>query len=355
MNRVLPIVCAAGVALCSGCARQAPSPETRADAGALIDADHSRHDFGVVTEGDKLKHTFVLVNGSQAPIQIANVQPNCECVTASLANRQIAPGDKAQLDVVFDTLARTGDQDKLVTVATTDPSAAAIKLRVLARVEPLLGFKQEEDEEDEDMFVGDSKTREAWIIGKRADVAHLKIERVTDPRVTAEITSKTEGDSVQQALRLTVPGDRLGHFHAGVILSTDIVNKPKLAHFFEWTVHGNVTVTPPSLHFETGGPSVVSGPDELVAQVKSRLEGFAASGPKSNSDVFQATLRPTDTRGVFELRVRVADRKKLAQTQVAEVQLSTNDKVEPVVKVPISISPALPTPPRPAPSAPPRP
>jgi hypothetical protein len=343
MKTTIALVVVPALALGSACARKPPPGGARASDGSPIAVTESIHDFGQVTEGDKPTHAFRLSNAGAVPIALERVEPNCECLGLSLDRKPIAPGAAAEILVTFDTLGRTGDQEKLVTVAPAAPAAPPVELRVRARVEPLVDIPHDPDEkeEDEDMFFGDTATRQVWFAGKRAATARLAVERTTSPDLGAEIVTKTEGGAVRQGLKMTVRATALGHHHALVMVSTGIEMKPKLVHFVEWNVFGNVTVAPRALHFETGGPSGVSGAEEQVAVVKSRLEGFVVNGSKSKSPAFRAEVRRTDPRGAYELRVRVADRQLFARTQVADVELSTNDKVQPVINVPITVSAAL--------------
>ncbi len=350
MKSVIPWIALLAFAPCSACARKSPTPEARTDAGSHISAAETRFEFGAAAEGDNIKHTFVLRNTGAVPVKLDRVEPNCPCVTATVKQQLIGPGDSTEVEVSLDTLGRPGDLEKNVAISSSELSAPPVKLRIHARVEPLLAVHEEDDESAEDMYFGATVTREAWITGARASVAQLTIERVTSPDVTAEIVKKTEGDSVRQQLRVTVRGTALGHYHGAVIMKTDLPQKPKLVHGFEWNVLGNLKVNPRALHFETSGGLPVVGGEEKVALIKSRLDGFDVKGAKSSSAVFKPSVRRTDTQGVYELRVVVADRKRLAETATAMIELSTNDKVQPVITVPISVASALPPRP-PAPAA----
>jgi hypothetical protein len=338
MRSMVLLVAAATVALCGACARKDPPASAQADAGSSIGGTDTIRDFGAVVEGDKLKHTFVLSGSHGAALPIDRIETNAPWVTAELKkNTQLR--DRSEIEVSVDTLGHTGDLEKRISLLSSTPNAPAIQLYVRARVEPLIEAEEsEEEEEDEFIRIGDQSKREVWFSGARASTAHVTIDKTTNPDISAELIHETKGDAARQGIRVTVKATTLGHFHGGVILSTDLEKKPKLTHFFEWTVLGNVEVAPRALHFETGAPSQGAAGDEKVAVIKSRVDGFEVRAAKSSSAVFSAEVRRTTPPGGYELHVRVVDRNALARTEVASVELSTNDPVEPVINVPITVS-----------------
>lgn len=338
MRHILPWSALVALSLSVACTRTSPTPGGDGGAGGLVSSESS-HDFGAATEGEKLKHTFVLTNTGSKPITLDRVQPASSAIQAVINPPQLAPGAKANLEVTFDTLDHPGDHDKLITVASSDPSVSPAKLRVRAKVDPLLMVEQEqeEDEEDEDMRVGETKTREFRILGKKAGEAQLVIERVTSPDFTAEVVSKQEDGGTSHEIKVTLQGKKLGHYHGGVFLRTGLAMKPTLKHFFEWSVIGNVQVVPRSLHFETGGPATEQ---ERVAEFKSRLDGFTVKGAKSDSPAFKASVQRAASGKSWELHVLAADREALAKLQTASVEVTTNDPVQPSIVVPLTVAPA---------------
>ena len=337
--RAMVLTAAAAIALCAACARKTPPDQHPADAGASLSIAQPIHDFGAVTEGDKLAHTFELSGSPTVPVGITRVETSAPWVTADLKTLRIPPGGKGQVEVSFDTLGRTGDLEKRVTVVAGDPKVPAIQLYVRAHVAPMIAVEEESEEREEDEFIylGDHVTRELKLVGPRAGEAHLAIERITSPDITADIIQQP-ADAGPPRLRVTVTANTLGHYHGGVFLSTGIAAKPTIMHFFEWVVLGNVTVAPRAMHFEVEAASKRADGHEQVALVRSRLDGFVVRSAKTSSPAFSAEVKRSAKDGEFELHVRVANPDVLARTDAASVELSTNDKIEPVVRVPIAIS-----------------
>ncbi len=320
------------------CARKGSPATLAADAGPSVRVDSLSHQFGKATEGDYLEHTFVIANDGPADLEIKQIQPNCPCVTAQLSQSRIPPAGKADLKVRFDTLDRTGDQDRKVTLTFGDASMKPIDLRVQAHVDPAIALQEDEDDEEEaeDTFVGADVTRELKVVGARAATAHVSIAEVTNPNITATLVDDpASGGKVVRAL---IRAPALGHFHAQIVLATDVPRKPKVVQNIDWSVRGNVTTDPVALHFETGGPSGNLQPAELVAVVKSRLEGLVVRSAKSQSPAFVVKLARGKDAGTYEVHVRPGDSKAVPSSMASSIELLTNDKVDPVVRLPILVS-----------------
>jgi Protein of unknown function (DUF1573) len=338
MRSATLLLATAPMALGGGCVHKSHKGAPH-DGGALFQVSEATRDFGTVTEGDKLEQTFVLKNTSGVPIELARVDTNAPWVTAKAEPMHIGPGDKTRIEVSLDTLGHTGDVEKRVMIVSKAPPGPVTKLYVRAHVRPLLAAEESDEEEDEEfLHIGDKSSRDVWFTGARVARAHFTIERITSPDVSAELIKRGQGGAVRQGLHITVNASELGSYHAGVFLSTGIKSRPELKHYFEWTVLGNVSVVPPSLHFVTGAALSAPGGNERVAVLKSRDKGFKVRAVKSSSPTFSATVKPGASPGVYELHVHVADRKALARTEVTNVQVSTNDKFQPTISVAITAS-----------------
>jgi len=339
---------AAAVALCAACVRKSPPPEDkRADAGPVLTVDQPIHDFGAVTDGQKLRHTFVVSNNATTPLGFTRTETNAPWVTAELKNRQIPPGGKVEVDVSVDTSGREGDIEKRITLVPGNESLPKLQLYVRAHVSPLIGVEEgEESEEDEFVHMGEVLTRDFKIVGAKAASAKLAVQRTTSPDVTAELIGA--GDGGVPILRVTVHPTELGHFHGGVFLSTGLEAKPEIKHFFEWVALGNVTVDPRALHFEKNAEARPSGDTEKVVVLRSRFEGFQVRSAKSTTPAFRAEVRTGDKPREVALHVAVADLASFAKTDIAAIELATNDKVEPTIRVPITVSRSRAKAPRPS-------
>ena len=97
--------------------------------GPVITWEKKAHDFGSLAPGDKAEHTFYFTNTGNEPLIITNVQIDCSCTKAKGWPRDpIPPRSSGEITVTFDTVSKTGMQNKVVTLVTNavNPEGNAI-------------------------------------------------------------------------------------------------------------------------------------------------------------------------------------------------------------------------------------
>ena len=96
----------------------ASGTEAMMDALPTIAFAEEFHDFGEVQEGEVVEHTFTFTNEGEGPLIISNAQGSCGCTVPDWPRQPIAPGQKGQIKVSFNSTGRAGRQDKHVTLTT---------------------------------------------------------------------------------------------------------------------------------------------------------------------------------------------------------------------------------------------
>jgi len=96
----------------------ASGTEAMMDALPTIAFAEEFHDFGEVQEGEVVEHTFTFTNEGEGPLIISNAQGSCGCTMPDWPRQPIAPGQKGQIKVSFNSTGRAGRQDKRVTLTT---------------------------------------------------------------------------------------------------------------------------------------------------------------------------------------------------------------------------------------------
>jgi len=95
--------------------------------------DEYQHDFGKVEEGEKIGHNFTFRNNGTTNLVILSATTTCGCTVPKYDTKPIAPGDKGNLEVVFDTSGRSGIQTKIITVKS-NASTPEVLLKITAEV-----------------------------------------------------------------------------------------------------------------------------------------------------------------------------------------------------------------------------
>ncbi len=87
-------------------------------------------DFGTISQGEKVKHMFRFKNIGKSNLIISNATGSCGCTVPIWPREPIAPGDEAEIEVVFDSNGKSGRQHKTVTlVANTMPNTKVIAIK----------------------------------------------------------------------------------------------------------------------------------------------------------------------------------------------------------------------------------
>jgi len=111
-------------------------------AGPVFTVAAERHEFGRVQQGELVRHTFVVTNEGSQDLVIADVKPSCGCTAPTWPRQALKPGDKAEIQVVFNTAGKLGPQQKYITVrsnAAPEPKNLYLVGEVISPTIPLLG------------------------------------------------------------------------------------------------------------------------------------------------------------------------------------------------------------------------
>lgn len=84
---------------------------------------------------------FPFRNDGAKPVTITGVESSCGCTTARLTKTTYAPGEGGEIHATFEFGARTGRQQKILTV-TTDDGAAPAQLRLQVTIPVLFDIEQ---------------------------------------------------------------------------------------------------------------------------------------------------------------------------------------------------------------------
>jgi len=74
------------------------------------------YDFGNIKQGETVSHTFFIKNEGPGNLIIRDAIPSCGCTTPRYSREPVAPGDHAQVEVLFNSEGWSGSQVKQVTL-----------------------------------------------------------------------------------------------------------------------------------------------------------------------------------------------------------------------------------------------
>ena len=111
----------------------APLALTAQASGPMINFEIETIDYGEISKGSDGVRTFIFENTGNAPLEIQGVRSSCGCTIPKKPEVPIAPGDKGEITVKYDTN-RVGVFRKTITVNTNVSSNAIIALKIKGNV-----------------------------------------------------------------------------------------------------------------------------------------------------------------------------------------------------------------------------
>ncbi len=95
----------------------------------VLTFDEELFEFGEITQGESVAHTFTFTNTGEADLVITSAKGSCGCTVPEWPKKPIKPGEKGELNVVFNSEGKKGRQHKKVTVvANTQPSTNVVAI-----------------------------------------------------------------------------------------------------------------------------------------------------------------------------------------------------------------------------------
>lgn len=104
------------------------------EAQPIIQFDKTEFDFGKILQGEVVSYTFHFTNVGNAPLLILAVDKSCGCTASDFPREPIAPGQKGDIKVTYDSKGHHGFQTKsLVVNANTNPSYTNLRIKAEVR------------------------------------------------------------------------------------------------------------------------------------------------------------------------------------------------------------------------------
>jgi mono/diheme cytochrome c family protein len=104
-------------------------------AGPRLTPEHRVFDFGTVLQGRVVEHSFPFTNTGDADLVIGEVTTPCGCTAVVAGKTVIAPGESSTIDATYDSAARSGDVERVITVRSNDPEEPEMELTLHTHVD----------------------------------------------------------------------------------------------------------------------------------------------------------------------------------------------------------------------------
>jgi len=310
-------------------------------------------DYGTIAKGEKLDWSFLVKNTGDTDLQIIAAKPGCGCTVADF-DKVIKPGETGKVTAHVDTTAFAGPIAKTVTLETNDPTTPTSQLTIHAIVKPYVeafpaGFVRF------NLLQGDADTQSVMLYSEEDEPFQVtKVELPIDPETNEPVKwVKTTFDKVAEAdkapnvgrpgqdqykVNITVGG---ANAHVGALadkvhIYTNSKHQPDYFVSISGVIRPTFRIEPSMLNFGEVTPNDVAA-TRMVMLHSNNLqapESFVVSKAESSVPAIIPSVKPSANKGEYEVTLQIAKDAKPGDIDGA-VTIYTNDKVNPIVKVPM--------------------
>jgi hypothetical protein len=310
-------------------------------------------DYGTIPKGEKLDWSFLVKNTGDSDLQIIAAKPGCGCTVADF-DKVIKPGETGKVTAHVDTTAFAGPIAKTVTLETNDPTTPTSQLTIHAVVKPYVeafpaGFVRF------NLLQGEADSQSVMLYSEEDEPFQVtKVEVPVDPTTNQPVKwVKTSFEKVAEAdkapnvgrpgqdqyrVNITVggPDARVGALADKVHIYTNSKHQPDYFVSLSGVVRPTLRVEPSMLNFGEVTPNDVSA-TRMVMLHSNNLktpESFVVSRAESSVRAITTSVKPGANKGDYEVTLQIAKDAKPGDVDGA-VTIYTNDKVNPVITVPM--------------------
>jgi hypothetical protein len=337
-----------------------PAAKTAATAEAKADAKNEAKDekaprltlvepikdYGVVPKGDKLDWAFEVKNTGNADLQILAAKPGCGCTVADF-DKVIKPGATGKVTAHVDTTNFAGPIAKSVTLETNDLSNPTAQLTIHAVVKPYVeaypaGFVRY------NLLQGDAETQTVTLYSEEDDPFEIKnvevpgewvkvdYKKIDDPTQLAPNVGKA--GQAQYRFNITVggPDAKIGPLADKIHIVTSSKHQPDYFVSISGVVRPTFRVDPLGVNFGEVAPTDNAATRSITVRSNNLKapETFTVTKAESSVPGVMTSVKPAANKGEYEVTLQLAKDAKPGDI-AGDVKIYTNDKVNPVVTVPV--------------------
>ena len=136
MKTMKPYVILVFIMVLAGCSadrQDTPKAEESGEAVTEISFEKTEHDLGRILQGEKVGYNFRYTNVGESPLIILEARAGCGCTVPRFSKKPVSPGESGEIEVVFDSSGRIGQQNKIVSIRT-NAGESAVQLTIKADI-----------------------------------------------------------------------------------------------------------------------------------------------------------------------------------------------------------------------------
>jgi hypothetical protein len=358
-KRILIVMIAVLVSMTAAFAFAADPPAKKSEAAAAKEEKAPRltiiepvKDYGTIPKGEKLDWSFLVKNTGDSDLQIIAAKPGCGCTVADF-DKVIKPGETGKVTAHVDTTAFAGPIAKTVTLETNDPTTPTSQLTIHAIVKPyvesfpvgFVRFNLLQGEADSQSLIIYSDEDEPFQVLKvevpsadpgKDEWVRAAFEKITNEADRAPNVGKPGQN--QYRVKITVGGNdvKVGPIADKIRVVTNSKHQPEYMVSLAGVIRPPYRVEPFAMNFGEVAPTDTAA-TRMVLLHSNNLktpESFVVSKAESSTPTVVTSVKPGANKGEYEVTLQIAKDAKPGDID-GSVKIYTNDKVTPVVTVPM--------------------
>jgi hypothetical protein len=303
-------------------------------------------DYGTIAKGEKLDWSFLVKNTGDADLQVISAKPGCGCTVADF-DKVIKPGETGKVTAHVDTTAFAGPIAKTVTLETNDPTTPSSQLTIHAVVKPYVeafpaGFVRynllqgEADTQTVILYSEEDEPFQVTNVEVPGDWVKATFEPVTAEAEKAANVGRPGQNQYRVKITVGGPDAKIGPLSDKVHIITNSKHQPDYFISLSGVIRPTFRVEPSVLNFGEVTPSDVAATRMVMLHSNNMRapETFVVSRAESNIPAVVPTVKPGANKGEYEVTLQIAKDAKPGDVD-GTVTIFTNDKINPVVTVPM--------------------
>jgi len=303
-------------------------------------------DFGTIPKGEKLHWAFQIQNNGTSDLEVIAARPSCGCTVADF-DKVIKPGQTGKVSAHVDTTNFSGPIAKSITLETNDPTSPSTQLTIHAIVKPYVeahpaGFVRfnmlQGDTDVQTVTLYSEETEPFEIVKIESPQPWIKVDykKIEDPTQIVQTVGRPGQTQYRVNITTGGPDAKIGPLAEKVHIVTNSTHTPEYWVSVSGVIRPAFRVEPSGVNFGEVTPADTAATRSVILRSNNLKapESFVVSKVESSVPGVTANVKPTANKGEYEVTLQV-DKTAKAGDVDGNVKIYTNDKITPVVTVPV--------------------
>jgi hypothetical protein len=208
------------------------------------------YNFGEVDQGKNVSYTFTYLNPGTDVLEITAVKPTCGCTVPGDFTKEVAPGEKGEFPVVFNTKGYQGYVSKTIRIETNVPDSEPVYLSMEGKINVILEVNPKR------VWLGQTRKDGPPLTGtvhiKNYVDTPLKIIDATPSgeRCTIKINTIKEGKEYSIDITVSPPFD-MNEVRENLVITTNSKGKELITLQYHYYGIADIDVSPEEILIST--------------------------------------------------------------------------------------------------------